>query len=94
VDFPGFFRIGFLNDSTRGFRAVVDTAKHTLLLTARDSTKSSFSYTPSGSRKEQLQLDGVMRGDSLHITLHHVDESTFLLLSRGYHWINELPFNR
>jgi multidrug transporter EmrE-like cation transporter len=94
VDFPSFLKIGFLNDSTRGFRAVVDTTKHTLLLTARDSTESSFRYAPSGSGKEQLHLDVVMRGDSLHITLHHVDESKFLLLSRGYHWINELPFNR
>jgi hypothetical protein len=43
---------------------------------------------------EQLQLDGTFGGDSLHLRLHRVDENRFLLLSRGYHWINELPFNR
>jgi hypothetical protein len=26
--------------------------------------------------------------------LHRTDETKFLLKSRGFHWINEHPFNR
>lgn len=26
--------------------------------------------------------------------LHRLDETKFLLVSRGYHWINEFPLNR
>jgi hypothetical protein len=48
----------------------------------------------SGAHNEQLQLDGLLGADSLHVRLHRIDETKFLLLSRGYHWINELPFNR
>ena len=33
-------------------------------------------------------------GDSLHMQLRRVDHTKFLLVSRGYRWINEFPFNR
>jgi len=96
VSFPGFLSIRLLNDSTRGFRAQSDSVKHTLVLSTRkdSTTKFPFSYLRSGTKNEQLQLDGILGGDSLHVRLHRIDETKFLLVSRGYHWINELPFNR
>ena len=96
VSYPGFLSVRLLNDSTRGYRAQTDSVKHTLVLTTSKDTaaKFPFSYAQSGPHNEQLELDGVLRGDSLHIRLHRVDETKFLLVSRGYHWIDELPFNR
>jgi len=96
VNFPGFLSVRLLNDSTRGFRVHADSVGHTLVLTTRadSSKKFPFSYTRGGVLNDQLQLDGTLGGDSLHLRLHRVDETRFLLLSRGYHWINELPFNR
>jgi hypothetical protein len=96
VSYPGFLSVRLLNDSTRSYRAETDSVKHTLVLaTTKDTAaKFPFSYARSGPHNEQLQLDGVLRGDSLHIRLRRVDETSFLLVSRGYHWINELPFNR
>jgi hypothetical protein len=96
VNYSGFLSVRLLNDSTRGYRAHTDSVEHTLVLsTNKDTaTKFPFSYVRNGPANEKLRLDGVLRGDSLHIRLHRVDETKFLLVSRGYHWINELPFNR
>ena len=96
IDYPGSLRVRLLNDSLRGFRAQIDTAKHTIILTARADTAAHFpfTYTRNGLHNDQLFLDGLMRGDSLHIRLHRVDETKFPLVSRGFHWINELPYNR
>ncbi|HEY7237136.1 MAG TPA: hypothetical protein VH539_23465 [Gemmatimonadaceae bacterium] len=96
VNYPGFLSVRLLNDSTRGYRVQADSVRHTLVLStmADSSKKFPFSYTRAGLFNEQLQLDGTFGGDSLHLRLHRVDENRFLLLSRGYHWINELPFNR
>ncbi|HKW10505.1 MAG TPA: hypothetical protein VJO33_09000, partial [Gemmatimonadaceae bacterium] len=96
VNYPGFLSVRLLNDSTRGYRVQADSVRHTLMLSMKaDSSKRfPFTYTRSGLFNGQLQLDGTLGGDSLHLRLHRVDESRFLLLSRGYHWINELPFNR
>ena len=96
VNYPGFLSIRLLNDSTRGYRVATDSVKRTLVLSTRkDSTaKFPFTYVRAGSHNEFLQLDGILGRDSLHLHLHRVDETKFPLLSRGYHWINELPFNR
>ena len=96
VNFPGFLSIRLLNDSTRGYRVETDSVKRTLVLSSRkdSTTKFPFTYARAGSHNEVLQLDGILGRDSLHLRLRRVDETKFLLLSRGYHWINELPFNR
>jgi hypothetical protein len=96
ANYPGFLSVRLLNDSTLGYRVLADSVKHTLVLSTRkdSTTKFPFTYVRSGAHNEQLQLDGLLGADSLHVRLHRIDETKFLLLSRGYHWINELPFNR
>jgi len=43
---------------------------------------------------DQLTLDGEMDSHKIHMQLQLVDLSTFLLINRGFHWIQEYPFNR
>ena len=94
--YPGGASVRLLNDTTRGYRVAADTVKHTLVLSSRrDSTfKLPLAYARGGPRNDSLRLDGILNGDSLHVRLHRLDETRFLLVSRGYHWINEFPLNR
>ena len=72
----------------------VDLAAKTLQLSKRgdQNWKSTFSVeTPSTG---VVTLDGEMDGKKIHARLRRLDEKTFLLNSRGFHWINEFPFNR
>jgi hypothetical protein len=46
---------------------------------------------PTGNR---MSLDGEMDNHSVHMQLQLVDRNGFLLVNRGFHWIEELPFNR
>jgi hypothetical protein len=39
-------------------------------------------------------LSGKFGADSLVMRLRRLDENKFLLMNRGYHWIQEQPFNR
>ena len=41
---------------------------------------------------DRLVIDGVHRGASLHVMLHPAPAP--LLVTRGFHWINESPFSR
>ncbi len=41
-----------------------------------------------------LKFEGVMQSERVSILLKKVDTSKFLLINRGFHWINERPFNR
>src|SRR5579872_244281 len=49
----------------------------------------SFDRLPA----DVITLDGKLDGRQIHAKLHHVVEPQFLLNTRGFHWINEYPFN-
>jgi hypothetical protein len=44
--------------------------------------------------ENQLTLDGDMDKHKVHMQLQLVDRKTFLLVNRGFHWVQEYPFNR
>ena len=95
VSFPGGATVRLLNDSTRRFRAQVDSVKQTMVLTSRqDSSTTTFHYARVGLLNDTLTLDGLQGRDSLHIRLRLLNENRFLLVNRGFHWINEFPLNR
>jgi hypothetical protein len=55
-----------------------------------DGTNETWRY--SRPAPDRLTLDGVHFGKPLHATLHLAPPS--LLMTRGFRWINEAPFNR
>ncbi|MBS1564098.1 MAG: hypothetical protein JST39_06900, partial [Bacteroidetes bacterium] len=44
--------------------------------------------------KEHLVLSGVLLKDSVEVVMKRVDLNRFRLVNRGFHWVNETPFNR
>jgi hypothetical protein len=54
--------------------------------------KSNFTFQRPAP--DQLILDGEMGDHKMRMQLHLVDRSKFLLVNRGFHWIQEYPFNR
>ncbi len=70
-----------------------DSISKTLNLTSyNDSTDiRSFSY----HQKDSLYIfEGVYKGDTLRIKTKKKEREEFLLINRGFRWINEKPFNR
>jgi hypothetical protein len=53
--------------------------------------KSAFSYRRNSPGA--LEMEGTIDGQKIHARLRRVDDSKLLLLSRGFHWINEYPYN-
>jgi hypothetical protein len=93
VSWDGYARMYLLNDSTRSYNFKVDTMKKTVEFypTIDTTVKNNFSYTVDG---DLLALRGRMKGDSVQMFFSRYDENKFLLKNRGFHWINEYPFNR
>ena len=88
-------------DSVIRFTTKVNDSSKTISFMGRfDSTlKWTFAMEKSQSvlvptRDERIVLRGRAGADSVVATLQRVDDSRFLLVSRGYHWIQEVPFNR
>jgi uncharacterized membrane protein YphA (DoxX/SURF4 family) len=43
---------------------------------------------------EMIQLSGLVDGVTIEVSLRRRPDAGWLLLDRGFHWVNEFPFNR
>ncbi|RYG02703.1 MAG: hypothetical protein EOO02_09995 [Chitinophagaceae bacterium] len=94
IPYPGYAVIKNMRDSVEWMNAKIDTATHKIVLTdQKDSTKQySFAYLKDA--EEKYTFRGVLKGDTTQIIASRFDEKKFRLLSRGFNWVNEYPFNR
>jgi hypothetical protein len=53
---------------------------------------SKLSYRRTGP--ESMEVQGKFDGQNVRAVLRRTDPPEFLLTTRGFHWINEYPFNR
>lgn len=92
-DYPTLMVLDRMDDARSYFQSTVDPAKHTLALTshANPKWKAAFSYVRPAA--DELVLDGTLEGQPAHLQLRRVDPHSFLLVSRGFHWIQEYPYN-
>jgi hypothetical protein len=90
----GALTVRAMNERSRIYRLQTDTVNHTLTLAAFPDTtrKSQLHYERHDG--DDLLISGRLDNDSIHVRLKKFDDSSFLLKSRGFHWINEYPFNR
>lgn len=85
-------RDGETPDNSGSYEIKVDADARTITLTTddRDRRRETWRYTRPAP--DRLVIDGVHGGRYLHVALHR--EPDGLLVTRGFHWINEVPFNR
>lgn len=84
IQSPAALTVRMMDDSSHVFNTEYNAAKSSVTI----DKKSLFSYTRPDTEHVVLQ------GDSQVIKLKRIDPSKFLLVNRGFHWINERPFNR
>ena len=82
-----------MDDTFDRFSAEFDMDGTTIKVTSVDrKTESKLTYRRSPA--DRLVLDGTLDGRVVHLELTEVELNTFRLTSRGFHWIQEVPFNR
>lgn len=94
IQWGEYAQIKYLNDSTRGYTMNIDTVKHTLYLKQRLDTTHKSRLAYSLVNDKTMLLRGTIRNDSVSILLTRKTDKDFLLMKRGFRWINEYPFNR
>jgi hypothetical protein len=93
-DFPERMTFQRMDDSYAGYGVSINTNDKTLALTKNDDKNWKADFHFLRAAPDQLVLDGNMDGHTIHMQLQLVDRSKFLLVSRGFHWIQEYPYNR
>ncbi len=72
----------------------LDPEKRTLTLSKRDDPGWNSVLNYEQVSPDVVTLAGALNGSELTARLHRSDNHKFLLTDRGFHWINEVPFNR
>jgi hypothetical protein len=83
-----------MDETFAGYGAKVDMDRKTITLTkaADPSWKSELTFDRPDA--EHMTVHGTMDGRQVRLQLQRFDHSKMLLLSRGFSWIQEYPFNR
>jgi hypothetical protein len=82
----------YMDGGTIGWNFAVDSIAHTMSLSSADSgTVYRFQYAIGGDNLYTLK--GKLNDDSVQVAMRKSPDE-FPLIARGFHWINERPYNR
>jgi hypothetical protein len=93
-EFPQVVAFQRMDDSFVRYGAAINSGEKTVALTKFDDKSWKANFTFQQPEASQLVLDGEMDHHKLHMQLQLVDRNKFLLVSRGFHWVQEYPYNR
>jgi hypothetical protein len=81
-------------DSVHPFHFIIDLDNNqaTLYRKNTDSIPPNFHLLKTGD--DIYEFHGKIEKDSIHFKMHPADLKQFPLISRGFNWVNESPFNR
>ncbi|HEY7188252.1 MAG TPA: hypothetical protein VH436_16970 [Vicinamibacterales bacterium] len=82
-----------MDDTFERFATAIDADRKTIALTVA-ATKTSSTLSFARPTPEQLIIDGPINGRTVHLELKLRDLNSFLLHTRGFNWVQEVPFNR
>ncbi|MFZ0213307.1 MAG: hypothetical protein WBE20_10690 [Candidatus Acidiferrales bacterium] len=93
-DYPQYTSIQGMNEDTgHYYGAKIDMATKAIALSKPNDKNWSANFSFSQPAAGELILDGSMDGHKIHAQLQLFDRSKFLLVSRGFHWVQDHPFN-
>src|SRR5215467_12653288 len=93
-EFPDSASSQTMDDAFVRYTAALDLNRNSLSLTEVDRKEPSAKFTFRRISPNQLLFDGQLGGHSVHMQLQLQDRQKFLLVQRGFHWVQEYPFNR
>lgn len=90
----GVLTIKTMVDSSKRLRTADDPDKKTITLTSFEGKTDPIVLDYTRPDPDHLELSGPYDKATVKVRLRKVAPSTFLLVNRGFHWINEFPLNR
>ncbi len=93
VQFKDFAIVKNMRDTTSSINFRVDTAMHQVTLFKNSDTLNKWHWNYAAD-STHLRFWGKRNEDSIRLVYRKYDINRFRLVNRGFHWINEFPFNR
>jgi hypothetical protein len=87
IDTPTVLTFWRMDDTAVRYPATTDADSRTITL-------KNGKFTVERSTQDHAIFEGTMDGHALRLDTHLIKRDDFLIVNRGFHWIQELPFNR
>lgn len=94
INYEGYANVKMINDSSQGYAFEPDTVAKKIIMYSYDDTTNKAAFAYAYPEKDILEMRGKWNADSFYIRMKIFDHNNFLLVKRGFNWINEWPFNR
>ena len=83
-----------MNGSINFYHFKVDSIKNSISIYKEDNTEAANNFYIEQKDSLHLKIKGLLDQDSLKIHLKAIDLKDFTLINRGFHWVNETPYNK
>jgi hypothetical protein len=93
-DFPNKITFQRMDGSFAPYSATINSKDKTIALTKGGDKNWKANFTFQRLAVDHLTLAGTIDGHTIDMRLELFDQSKFLLVNRGFHWVQEYPFNR
>jgi uncharacterized membrane protein YphA (DoxX/SURF4 family) len=92
--YPQVLSVRWMDDTLHKYTSEYSPVKHSIALSPFDGKGEKGAFTYVFPDQDHLVLQGTLLKDALTVKLRRLDSSQFLLVTRGFHWVSEYPFNR
>ena len=83
-----------MNDRFVGYEATIDRDGKSITLIKSDAMNPKAVLSFQRPAADRLVLEGEMDGHRVRMKLELLERQSVLLVNRGFHWVQEYPFNR
>jgi hypothetical protein len=89
-----YFGVRMMDRTPRRSPFVLSHDEKTLMLENASMADFPGKFTVDFLDNRHLTLSGDANGKNMEIKLHKINREDFVLVNRGFHWVNEIPFNQ
>jgi len=96
-DTPDLLSIQYMDESLQQYYQRLDQEQNTLKFSVLGRTDWKATLSLDRSQPDRITMTGGVDGRPLTVRLRKLDMSDpnkFLLINRGFHWVNQVPFRR
>ena len=93
-DNPARMSFQRMDDTFVGFGNTIDTTAKSLKLTRQANAAAVGTFALQQPSPDRMVLDGALDGKKMRLELELFPRERLLLVSRGFNWVQEYPFNR
>jgi hypothetical protein len=92
-DSTRYMTIQSMDDTPNYYAPKIDMAGKTITISKFNDKNWNANFSFSRPSANEMVLDGSMDGHKIHADLRLFDRKNFLLVTRGFHWVQDHPFN-